>query len=211
MYNLSEPKRATKYTPPPGFQLRCSTWFCGGGPGGERIVGFDPGLQGYILFGFRVWKNIGGSLRGVWVRGAWIRLEFRNQGFRSQGFRSQGFRKKRIPKVGETHTGTIPETEISKAKDSEVRDSEDRDSESGHSEDRGSESRDSEAGDSENGQIQGPLNSDTFRLPLRITEHLGRLTIGPTSYREAPSAGPWKQPKKTAEKGAEWAPRSGPL
>ena len=37
MYELSEPKRAAKYTPPPELQRRCSTWFFVGG--GARIVG----------------------------------------------------------------------------------------------------------------------------------------------------------------------------
>ena len=38
VYELSEPKRAAKCIPPPGWHLRCSTWFCGGG---ARIVAFE--------------------------------------------------------------------------------------------------------------------------------------------------------------------------
>ena len=46
VYELSEPKRRAKDTPPPGLHKRCSTWFCGGG---ARSVGFDKRKQTLTL------------------------------------------------------------------------------------------------------------------------------------------------------------------
>ena len=69
VYDLSAPKRAAKYTPPPGLQLQCSTWFlwgCCADCGVRWIQQRYHRSRNHYIFRHRIWPDEGSTVQWKW-------------------------------------------------------------------------------------------------------------------------------------------------